>query len=201
MQREGEWFEARYDPATRMSPDERPRQLDGLGWALWAFERVDAFIPGAGARRAELVRRSLDVIRASLHQRTWLPQPSSDYWERRERHLSLGTAGPILVGLCAAERLGRRGAVPDVEGPAITLADSLEAAVVEHFGPRRLTACRRRASRLDGLPRGDGSATPPGEDLRTRQNRASTEAVMRRSGASRAKIRRTSRGTRVAGVP
>src|SRR5690606_12550686 len=66
VQVDGEWFEARYDPATLTSPDERPRQLDGHGWALWAVEQVDAVVPGAAARHAMLVRRSLDVIEMSL---------------------------------------------------------------------------------------------------------------------------------------
>src|SRR5690606_18511692 len=60
-----------------------------------------------------------------------------DYWERPERRLSLGTAGPVLVGLRAAQRLGERGAVPDVGQRAGALADALEDAVVDAFGPRR----------------------------------------------------------------
>lgn len=137
VQQEGEWFEARYDPGTRASPDSRARQLDGLGWALWATEQVDAVVPGAAERRALLVRRSLDVLSANLDARTGLPAVSPDYWERPERRVTLGTAGPVLVGLRAAQRLGTRAAVPDVAAQAEMLADRLETAVVDHFGPRR----------------------------------------------------------------
>jgi len=168
VQVSGEWFEARYDPATRAAPDERPRQLDGHGWALWAVEQVDTVVPGAAARRATLVRQSVDVIEMSLDRRSWLPAVSPDYWERPERRLTLGTAGPVLVGLRAAERLAARGAVPDVASLANIPGDAVAGAVVEHFGPLRFQRYARGGGHCASLaflmPPYLGTAVPGAED-------------------------------------
>ena len=159
VQRDGEWFEARYDPVTRLTPDDRARQLDGHGWVLWALDHVDAANRAAGDsatvdRRARLLESSLATIESNLDPRTGLPPVSPDYWERPESRLTLGTAAPLLVGLRAAQRIGARSAAGVAAGPdsskaepagppsglelrAGGAADLLEAAVVERFARRR----------------------------------------------------------------
>jgi len=141
VQRDGEWFEARYDPSTHATPDDRSRQLDGLGWALWALDRLDVAHRAAGdtattERRRVLLDSSLATIVSSLDARTGLPPASPDYWERPESRLTLGTAAPLLVGLRAAERMGARAGLSDATDRARTAADALEAGIVERFGPQ-----------------------------------------------------------------
>ncbi|MGG5258363.1 hypothetical protein [Phycicoccus avicenniae] len=103
VQREDGWFEARYDVRTGTTPDDRPPQLDGVGWTLWAAAEVGARFPDDASRllapvRPMLVRCARRLL-ASRDAGTGVPSPSSDYWELVEHTLTLGTAAAVLVGL------------------------------------------------------------------------------------------------------
>lgn len=112
---DGRW-QARYlaDGSGR-APDRRGVQLDGSGWVLWATgryvaDRADDANTDPAATAAQvaplwpMVTVSADAIVASLGK-DGLPPASPDYWERRERTLTLGTVAPDLAGLQAAVRL------------------------------------------------------------------------------------------------
>lgn len=91
----GRW-EARYTSSGSAVRDGRAPQLDGSGWVLWA-----TWLCGAGGKYWDLVRESADQIVAELSP-DGLPGPSSDYWERPEKQLTLGTVAPLLTGLRSA---------------------------------------------------------------------------------------------------
>ncbi len=74
-----------------------------------------------------LVRRTGQHLLTLTDDGRRLPEPSSDYWERRESRLTLGTAAGVLLGLRHA------------------------AAVHEHFGLPAADPLRRAASRQEGL--------------------------------------------------
>ncbi|NIZ93371.1 glycoside hydrolase family 15 [Kineococcus rubinsiae] len=104
-------FEARYLLTGHGAPDDRPRQGDGAGWALWALGEVVADAPDAATARADLtalrplLSGASDFLLAGTGDGTRLPAPSPDYWERPETELTLGTAAAQLAGLRAAARL------------------------------------------------------------------------------------------------
>jgi len=91
----GRW-EARYNETGGRVGDGREPQLDGSGWVLWA-----TWSCRAGSRYWELVRESAEQIVTELGD-DGLPGPSSDYWERPEARLTLGTVAPLLAGLRSA---------------------------------------------------------------------------------------------------
>ncbi|WP_350277063.1 glucoamylase [Kribbella sp. HUAS MG21] len=91
----GRW-EARYTETGARVDDGREPQLDGSGWVLWA-----AWFCRAGGKYWDLVRESADQIASELGA-DGLPAPSSDYWERPEKELTLGTVAPLLTGLRSA---------------------------------------------------------------------------------------------------
>ncbi|MBO0827928.1 MAG: hypothetical protein J2P24_09110 [Streptosporangiales bacterium] len=93
-------------------PDERPTQLDSSGWVPWATWVWFTTSPHSAHARALLARlwpivaRSADAA-AGPSGDPALPAPSSDYWEMREKKVTLGTVGPLVVGLRAAAALAR----------------------------------------------------------------------------------------------
>jgi hypothetical protein len=99
------WFEARYDLGTGRAPDERPRQVDGTGWMLWAAGEVVTALPDARDRLDPLITRSATTLRRATEDGTVLPPVSPDYREVSERSVSLGIMAPTLAGLRAAEDL------------------------------------------------------------------------------------------------
>lgn len=113
LQAEDGWFEARYIPGTDRAPDRRPRQFDGTGLLLWASaEVIDAAEEAAPSRRGELldrleplITRSLGALHAATGGGTALPPVSPDYWEVRERSVTLGLMASTLTGLRAGARL------------------------------------------------------------------------------------------------
>ncbi|PSK97544.1 hypothetical protein CLV30_12236 [Haloactinopolyspora alba] len=133
---DGRW-EARYRTDGSGPPDDRPQQLDGSGWVLWALwtfvhtapddELVDDVV---SAMRPAAVA-SADAIVESLGD-DGLPEASSDYWEKSEEKVTLGIAAPLSVGLRAAVDLA---GVLDVD-PARwrSASDRLDEAVDETFG-------------------------------------------------------------------
>lgn len=139
VQHEDGSFQARYhrDGST---PDDRGVQSDAAGWVLWALAEV---VDEAGAeqaaevlvRLASLIERTAGwalELTASPHR---LPPPSMDYWERRERALTLGTAAPILAGLEALARLRAVSGDEDGAAHAQERASEVRAAVERAFAP------------------------------------------------------------------
>jgi glucoamylase len=134
-------FEARYLPDGSGPPDARGVQTDGTGWVLWAAQSVLAELPDDAARTRTarrlrpLLDRSTDHVLALTGGRSALPPPSSDYWELRERKLTLGTAAPLLAGLTAAGSVYATLGEPVRSRAADERADALRDAVVAGFGP------------------------------------------------------------------
>ncbi len=139
-------FEARYLLDGSGPPDGRQAQSDGAGWALWATAQVLAATTDPSERAAGLAgaRPLIDRCVANLLRHTEsgtrLPEPSPDYWEVREREVTLGLVGPMLAGLRSATSLYR--AAPDAAGAGQTqadrirvVADRFEAVVHAAFGP------------------------------------------------------------------
>ncbi len=105
-------FEARYLPDGSGPPDDRGLQTDGTGWALWAAGLVVAEIADPAERAAAAAQLRPLVLRSVEHAtglvaRTGLPPASPDYWEVREKSLTLGTVVPLVAGLQQAEVLLR----------------------------------------------------------------------------------------------
>jgi GH15 family glucan-1,4-alpha-glucosidase len=149
-------FAARYLPDGSGVPDDRPAQLDSVGWTLWALAAVVEARPVA-ERPALLVRyralldRSAAAAQAAVDNPGSLPPASSDYWERRERRLTLATAALVQAGLVAAGRLYAEAGDPRAAG----VRDAA----------KRLTAAIPSAFGSDGYPRhlgGDASSVDLG---------------------------------------
>src|SRR5699024_5577926 len=123
-------------------PDDRGVQIDGTGWVLWAADHILGSVP-AGDPRAGRIRTDLDPLltRSTLQlldqvdTTDSLPAPSADYWEHRERDLTLGTAAPVLAGLDAAHRIWSGTAQPDLAERAGAAAGELRRAIESDFGP------------------------------------------------------------------
>lgn len=102
-----EGFEARYHLSGVGTPDDRGRQSDGVGWALWALDGVGVLPDRSGPEadlRALLDRCAALVLRIT-EDGARLPPASPDYWEMPVWRTSLGTVAPLLAGLRASERL------------------------------------------------------------------------------------------------
>jgi GH15 family glucan-1,4-alpha-glucosidase len=137
-------FAARYLADGSGVPDDRPAQLDGVGWALWALAAVVEARPAAErpallARYRSLLDRSATAAQRAVANPRSLPAASPDYWERRERRLTLATAALIRAGLVAAGRL-------------YALAEDPRATAVDHAA-ERLAAAIPRGFAADGYPR------------------------------------------------
>lgn len=93
-------------------PDARADQLDGPGFLLWALSTTRASWEGSRHHTAlaALARHCAEQLLAAVDGRD-LPPAGPDYWEVPTRSLTLGIAGPVLVGLeAAAAELGTLGA-------------------------------------------------------------------------------------------
>jgi glucoamylase len=140
-------FEARYLPDGSGVPDDRGIELDGIGWALWATKEVAAELDDAD-RRAFLQRhrllidRSTEAALSSISLPPALPPPSADYWEVKEKRLTLATAALVCAALESSAQLYRMlGAAAEAETAAAG-ATRLRAAIKRDFGykgyPRHL---------------------------------------------------------------
>ncbi|AXK47133.1 hypothetical protein DXU92_07520 [Brachybacterium saurashtrense] len=123
VQADDGWFQARYDPWTGRAPDRRPRQFDGTGLVLWACAEVaehagatstgtetgDDAVPTTRGRIVErltaLIGRSSGALHAATRGGAVLPPVSPDYWETRERSVTLGSMAATLTGLRAGALL------------------------------------------------------------------------------------------------
>lgn len=133
-------FEARYLPDGSGPPDDRAPQTDGTGWALWALDAVVASTAPDSRQQLladldPLLQRSTAFLLAQVHNPGSLPAPSPDYWEHRERRLTLGTAAPVLAGLEAAARLHALAGDDARATEAAQAAARTRSAVVDVFGP------------------------------------------------------------------
>ena len=159
LQREGQWFEARYDLTTGRSPDDRAPQFDGTGLVLWAVAELLAALPSpaererAATRLEALVTRSRDLLAGGTGHGETLPPVSPDYWEVRERSVTLGIMAATLAGWRAAAAL--TGAAED--GAA---AEAFTALLREEFAPGGFQRYARRggADSARALPAALGAA-------------------------------------------
>lgn len=134
------WFEARYRIEGDGPPDDRPPQLDGVGWALWAIDRVLREVP---VQQREPVARSVaplaaDCLAVTLREidtASGLPRPSPDYWEVDEARTTLGTAAPLAAGLGSAARVFALLGDEARRREAAAGAGRLRAALRAGFGP------------------------------------------------------------------
>lgn len=110
IQAEDGWFEARYAPGTGSAPDDRDRQFDGTGLVLWAVAEVAQSVPGSDRPQlledlAALIGTTRAALLRETHDGTELPPVSPDYWEVRERAVTLGLMASTLAGLRSAGEL------------------------------------------------------------------------------------------------
>lgn len=138
---------ARYLPDGSGVPDDRPAQLDSVGWTLWALAAVVQTRPPAEraalvARHRSLLDRSAAAALAAVAGPASLPPASPDYWERPERRLTLATAALVRAGLESAAELYRT--VDDPRAAALATAAS------------RTGQAIRQAFASDGYPRRRG---------------------------------------------
>ena len=136
---DGAW-EARYDAAGIPVLDGRPRQLDAVGWFLWAtwYWHVTAERSDRAEERARSLwptaRAAAEVAVASLGA-DGLPPGGADYWETETWRPNLGTAAPLRTGLRAAADLADRlGHESDARRYAAA-AGRLDAAISREFAP------------------------------------------------------------------
>ena len=134
---DGTW-PARSHPDGRPVTDGRPAQLDATGWVPWA-----AWLASDQGRDREVAASLWPTVRAAADHAAasigtdGLPPAGPDYWERRERAPTLGTAAALLAGLRAAARLARERPGPEgQQGEAwAKAARRLAEGVATRFGP------------------------------------------------------------------
>ena len=128
-------FASRFTPDRGEAPDDRASQFDALGLLLWAVSEVHE-VASASAQvgqgsvdldtMASMLQRSSRRLLRLTAQGTALPPVSSDYWEVSESQVTLGTAGPTLLGLQALKKLSihNDGLWTHIDGGAAAIADS-----------------------------------------------------------------------------
>lgn len=137
---DGEW-EARYLLGRPGVPDDRPRQLDAVGWvpwAVWLWWRAGERGPGLEGLWST-VELAADAAARSPSP-DGLPPAGPDYWESRAGEVTLGTAAPLLLGLRAAadlaEGTGRPGPAARWSAAAVRLQEALTDRFAAHGYPR-----------------------------------------------------------------
>jgi GH15 family glucan-1,4-alpha-glucosidase len=134
-QRDDGTWPARSHPDGRPVDDGRPAQLDATGWVPWA-----AWLATDQGRDARLAARLWPMVRAAADHAAaavgpdGLPPAGPDYWERRERAPTLGTAAALLAGLRAATHLAGPGEERRRDAWA-GAAERLRHGVAGRFGP------------------------------------------------------------------
>jgi GH15 family glucan-1,4-alpha-glucosidase len=140
-------FQARYLPDGSGVPDDRGVELDGVGWALWATEQVAAELaeaqrPAFVQRHRLLLDRSTEAALNSIDNASSLPAPSADYWEVKEKRLTLATAAMVCAGLQSSAELYRVIGDDHQARAAAAGVTRLRAAINNNFGrdgyPRHL---------------------------------------------------------------
>ncbi len=135
------WFEARYVPGTDRAPDDRRRQFDGTGLVLWAAAEVTGALPeprrdAAIDRLSRLISTSQEALLAATRDGSGMPPVSPDYWEVRERSVTLGIMTATLAGL-------RGGAALTGSDRTQGAADSFALLLTESFGANGFQRYRR----------------------------------------------------------
>jgi GH15 family glucan-1,4-alpha-glucosidase len=147
VQPESGLFQARYLPDGSGVPDDRGVELDGVGWALWATEQVAAELaeaqrPTFVQRHRLLLDRSTEAALNSIDNASSLPAPSADYWEVKEKRLTLATAAMVCAGLQSSAELYRVIGDDHQARAAAAGVTRLRAAINNNFGrdgyPRHL---------------------------------------------------------------
>ncbi|MGV8978284.1 MAG: glycoside hydrolase family 15 [Cellulomonas sp.] len=131
-------FEARYLLSDDGPPDDRPRQSDGAGWALWALGQLVSASTDPRATTAQfrsLLESATGFALREVDNGRQLPPASPDYWERSEADLTLGTAAPLLAGLRTSADLFLNLDDPAAAARSTRAADGLEQLVTDHFQP------------------------------------------------------------------
>jgi glucoamylase len=132
---DGTW-PARSHPDGRPVDDGRPAQLDATGWVPWA-----AWLASDQGRDRDLAARLWPAVRAAADHAAaslgpdGLPPAGPDYWERRERAPTLGTAAALLAGLRAAAGLADEAGRDGRRDAWARAADRLHQGVRARFGP------------------------------------------------------------------
>ncbi len=155
---------ARYLADGQGEPDGRGAQLDGVGWALWATAQVAKALPASERvdfvrRHAELLDRSAAAAEAAVDNPRTLPPVSADYWEVRERRLTLSTAALLAAGLDSAADLY---AVLDDQASRRATADTaarLRSVILARYGPAGFP--RHLGGRADSVDLGVCFLLPP----------------------------------------
>ncbi|MGL4743576.1 MAG: glycoside hydrolase family 15 [Dermatophilaceae bacterium] len=132
-------FEARYRPDRSGPPDDRGEQSDGTGWVLWAMATIARDLSSS---TREIFVKSLQQLIDSCSAAalrltdspTALPPVSPDYWEVRNKRLSLGTAAPMAFALDAIVDLAGWMSNPKVAGAARARSATLRGSISEQFG-------------------------------------------------------------------
>jgi hypothetical protein len=144
LQDEDGSFSARVIPETGLPPDDRESQFDSLGLVLWAVAEVhsSAFasdVPVDLTDMDHLLARTADRLYELTDHGRSLPPAGPDYWEVGESRVTLGLAGPTLIGLDALAALSSRDAnlADRLGGGAdtiVTVADAYATTFARTFG-------------------------------------------------------------------
>lgn len=133
-------FEARYLLDGSGTPDDRARQSDGAGWALWAAWEVSRSASKHGRGSPVALRSLLDnatgFALTVTNDGRRLPRASPDYWEVGVSQTSLGTAAPLLAGLKASQQMYDALGETALAARSRDAASRLSTIVVERFGDR-----------------------------------------------------------------
>jgi len=141
---DGTWA-SRYRPDGSPVLDSRPPQLDAVGWVPWAvwswWRAAPPRVVGDGVfRDTDALRTFWPMVSAAATAAvdslgsSGLPRPSADYWEQRESRSTLGTAGPLLLGLRSATALASDLGESDAADRWRAAAHHLDDAIVRAFG-------------------------------------------------------------------
>ena len=154
-------FEARYDPSTRRTPDERVAQLDGSAWVVWGAHQLAAAAPDRAVELLDPAAADARAQREPADRRRSTPDdPPADgvvglLGARRATSVTLGTAASVLAGLRSASRgaAPRRRVLPGRAGPLggrVAAAAGAQALRRQRLPP---AARRLRGGRRGDLPR------------------------------------------------
>lgn len=136
VQRADGGFEARYLPDGSGVPDDRPAQVDGAGWVLWALREYSSGQPALPDDLEQVARRAASFVLDATADGTRLPPPTPDYWEVEVQRTTLGSAAALLVGLeSASVVLWRLGDLARADRLAAA-AQRFREVVVSSYGPR-----------------------------------------------------------------